>query len=178
MRSCSAKFRVVIPQAGAKTLLANLPAKPVIRLVCGLSLLFCVLLLTTGCGGSKRSVEHVNVTGKVTYNGKPVTGGQIMFVSKDGFASTGRIDENGNYTINAPLGEVKITVDNRMLQSQNPMAMKAREHKRAGRPGYSAEGEPIQGKYVEIPDKFTKAETTPLTWTVAKDQPSHDIDLK
>jgi hypothetical protein len=112
MRSCSAKFRVVIPQAGAKTLLANLPAKPVIRLVCGLSLLFCVLLLTTGCGGSKRSVEHVNVTGKVTYNGKPVTGGQIMFVSKDGFASTGRIDENGNYTINAPLGEVKITVDN------------------------------------------------------------------
>src|SRR5436305_289846 len=60
----------------------------------------CLLVLAVGCGKSRHSIEHVEVSGQVLYGGSLVRGGEVTFVTvKDGFASVGIIDENGNYTI-------------------------------------------------------------------------------
>ncbi|HBI46455.1 MAG TPA: hypothetical protein DDY78_26920 [Planctomycetales bacterium] len=64
-------------------------------------------------------MEHADVSGKVLFQGKPLPGGQVTFVVvKGGFASSGPIGENGNYQIKSPVGDVEISVDNRMLQQQ------------------------------------------------------------
>jgi hypothetical protein len=93
---------------------------PLLRLACcGLSL--ALLIVITGCGGRPRSVEHAEVSGKVLFQGKPLPGGVVNFVTVNGgFAATGAIDENGNYQLKAPVGEVKIGVSNKMLRGSAP----------------------------------------------------------
>ena len=55
-------------------------------------LLICLLVFAVGCGGKRRAAEHTEVSGEVTYKGKPLPGGQITFVTDDGFAANGIID--------------------------------------------------------------------------------------
>src|SRR5947209_7629005 len=76
-----------------------------------------LLILAAGCGGPKKSVDMTEVSGKVLFQDQPLPGGRITFISKEasGFVGSGNIDENGNYKIQAPVGEVKVTVDNQML---------------------------------------------------------------
>jgi hypothetical protein len=119
----------------------------------------------------------VEVTGKVLYKNHPVTGGEVQFVAVDGgFAANGIIDEKGNYKIDAPVGDVKITVNNRMLvqrTGRNPDAAR----KGAGRPD-AGEPTPVKGVYVEIPNKYYEVDRSPLTYTVKNEAQTHDIELK
>lgn len=139
--------------------------------LCGL------LVLAAGCN-TKRQVEHVPVTGRVLYNGEPLLGGRLQFVTVQGaFASSGKIDEKGNYKIEAPVGDVMISVDNRMLQGETASHMDVMK-KGAGRPG-QADPEPLKGTYKQIPDKYYTPDTSGLTYTV-KPGPgpqTHDIEL-
>ncbi len=81
----------------------------------GCCLLIGILVLTPGCK-SRHSVDRAKVTGKVLLQGKPLPGGRVTFLSVNGgFASSDVIDENGNYQIEAPVGDVKIAVDNSMV---------------------------------------------------------------
>jgi hypothetical protein len=108
----------------------------------------------------------------VLYHNKAVLGGQVSFVTKDGFAATGIIDEKGNYTISAPVGEVMIGVDNRMVgQRLMPAASKG-----AGRPG-SEEPNPIKGVYREIPSKCYSPDSSGMIYTVKSGAQTHDIDI-
>src|SRR5262249_46401396 len=91
--------------------LERMPMRPRALQDCGLwrppggRLLCCLLVLAAGCQPPQRSAEHVAVTGQVLLDGKPVTGGQVTFITVNGgFVSTGRIDEQGNYKIEAPVG--------------------------------------------------------------------------
>src|SRR4051794_2917593 len=85
---------------------------------------FCCALIgllawVAGCNQKPRETEHAEVSGKVLIDNKPLPGGQISFVAvKGGFAASGNIDENGNYNIKAPIGEVTIAVNNGALQTQ------------------------------------------------------------
>src|SRR5690349_19114636 len=86
---------------------------------CGCCLSLCLLVLSAGCHKHAQSIAYVPVSGKVMYKGKPLPGGRITFVTvKDGFASSANVKEDGQYQMNAPLGEVKIGVDNSMLRVQ------------------------------------------------------------
>jgi hypothetical protein len=119
----------------------------------------------------------VEVTGRVLYKNKPLTGGQVQFVAVEGgFGSNGIIDEKGNYKINAPVGDVKITVDNRMLSlrigANHPAAMRG-----AGRPD-AGEPTPVKGTYVQIPFKYYEMDKTDLTYTVTNGPQTYDIELK
>lgn len=145
------------------------------RLSCCGCLFVCLLVSTIGCTpGKPRSAKYVDVTGKVTYQGKPVTGGQVTFFNEDGFNNNGVIDENGNYTISSPVGPVKIMVDNKMLK----MGMKEAAKKGAGpRPG-GEEPKPIKGKFVPLPDKYSAPDKTDLSYTVTNGPQTHDIELK
>jgi hypothetical protein len=62
-----------------------------------------------GCG--KRTAT---ITGKVTYNNKPVTSGEVVFLAQDGHASVhAPIRPDGSFTVtNAPVGPVQVAVDN------------------------------------------------------------------
>jgi hypothetical protein len=166
-----------------KVVFGSLEWRSVRKLAGGLGLLCCFSLFALGCGGGKRAAEHVDVTGKVTIDNKPVTGGRVTFVSipkdpKDQpFASAGVIDEKGNYSIKAPPGPVKITVDTSMLNQNLNAAAKKVAGRGAGKPD-APEPDPIKGTFVPIPMKYKTSENTDLTWTVSKDQPTHDIELK
>ena len=144
------------------------------RSTCGMVLLFGCLYLTVGCGKGKHSVDHIDVTGQVTYKGAPVKGGRLTFLSDDGFSAPGRIDEEGNYSVKAPVGHSKVTVDNSMLDKSNrgaKMGMKG-----AGKPG--EDPDPIKGTYVRIPTKYKNMESTDLSATVSKENHTFNFELK
>jgi hypothetical protein len=58
-----------------------------------------LLLLTLLCGCGSGLPERGKVTGKVTFNGKPVPEGTVTFYPKTGRSATGRIQPDGTYTL-------------------------------------------------------------------------------
>jgi hypothetical protein len=74
-------------------------------------------LAATGCGSS--GPEMASVSGKVTYNGKPVPKGTVSFVATqaDGRNASGELDASGNYRLQteapgdgAQLGEYDVAL--------------------------------------------------------------------
>ncbi len=144
------------------------------RLACLGCLLIGLFLIAAGCGsGRRRAAETADISGKVTYNGKPVTGGQVSFVAEDGFASNGIIDEQGNYTVKAPVGNVKISVNNTMLQ-QRPEGGKMGAGPRPNAP----EPEKMKGTYVQLPFKVLTPDASGLSYTVKPGQQTFDIQIR
>jgi hypothetical protein len=132
---------------------------------------FCLLILVTGCSGTS-SVQHAEVTGRVLFKGEPLPGGRLVFVATHGgFANTSTIGEDGSYKIKAPVGEVHIAVDNRMLQPRV-----ARAPAPAKRTGESFN--PVTGTYVPIPSKYYEPDQSGLVYTVRKGEQTYDIPLE
>jgi hypothetical protein len=125
------------------------------------------------------------VSGKVLIDDKPLPGGEISFVTvKGGFASSGKIDENGNYKLSAPVGEVTITVNNAMLQGQAPH--KGAKGKGGGGPPpkelphpkqVAADVQPTKGHWVSIPSRYSNADTSELKYTVKEGPQTYDVKL-
>src|SRR2546423_1446976 len=116
------------------------------------------IVLVFGCeGGPSRPA---NVSGKVTLNGKPLPGGSIGFVFKDGERGGGEIEPDGTYDARQlPAGEASVFIDNEALKP----AGKAPE-KYGDKQGGSGSVSPApkdrtintkpKGEYVKIPDKY------------------------
>ena len=88
-----------------------------------LTIILLGCLLASGCGDGKDQVKTYSAQGKVTFQGKPMPGAQIVFHPIDGEAKTkqllprGIVDEDGNYNLGtyvvgdgAPAGRYKITL--------------------------------------------------------------------
>ena len=159
--------------------------KTILRLVCG-CLSLGLLTGTTGCTKTPHEPQHTEVSGKVLFEGKPLPGGRVMFAAiKGGFASSAPIDENGNYQINAPIGEVVIGVDNRMFQPRRgagkgkSFAGIPRQEHRLKRPdSQEEEAKPIkERRYVQIPERYANCDTSGLTYTVKPGPQSYNIEL-
>jgi hypothetical protein len=98
----------------------------------------------------------------------------VTFVSvKGGFASSGTIDENGNYQIQAPVGEVEISVTNQMLKLQQRTGNKAPPKLQKA----EANDRPVKGRWVSIPSLYEDPHTSGLKYTVTSGTQSHDIEL-
>jgi hypothetical protein len=137
------------------------------------SLLFCMLALIGGCSSGPPAVENAEVSGKVLYRGQPLPGGKVTFVTvQGGFAHNGTIDENGNYKISAPVGDVLVSVDNRMLRTQKKGA---KEHV-LKRPG-AEQPQALKGTYVALPAKYSTPSSSGLTYKVQPGPQTHDIRL-
>lgn len=146
---------------------------PFLRQACG-CLMLGLLAWTTGCSKNPRSVGHADVSGQVLFQGKPLPGGQVTFVTvKGGFTSAGPIDENGNYHIEAPLGEVIIGVDNQMLVKNRRSPQKVSHPKQ---PGEDQE-HTIKGRFVDIPSQYGDPSTSGLKYTVQPGTQTHNIEL-
>lgn len=149
-------------------------ADSAVRLTCRLFLVFGLTTIALGCAGSSKVVEYSKVSGRVLYNGNPLPGGSVAFVASQE-TSSGIIDENGNYSVNAPVGEVKIAVDNQMLLPgvgmQKRLAQKMGAGPRPGGPDLTT----IKGKYVPIPPRYYTPESSGLTYIVKRGEQSYDV---
>ena len=132
-------------------------------------------LALCGCGDSTS-----DVSGKVTYQGKPLKGGSITFVAQRGSVS-GSIKEDGSYSIaKVPTGDVKICVDTEAL---NP-GKKSKAPKITPPAGQSAPegtyggGDDPTKKYMKIPEKYASPDTTDLTVKVESGKLEHNLELK
>jgi hypothetical protein len=112
-------------------------------------LIVSLALIVAGCAKKSRW-ETAPVSGKVTYRGKPLPTGTVMFVPGEGPAATGEIGKDGTYklTTNADDGAVigthKVTIT--ALQGMEG----ALPEVRSGTPG------PL------VPAKYLNAETSGL----------------
>ena len=61
-------------------------------------LIFCLLPLVIGCSGGG-ALDTAEVTGTVTYNGKPLPYGSVSFRPKAGSPATGKIQSDGSFTM-------------------------------------------------------------------------------
>jgi hypothetical protein len=73
------------------------------------------ILAVAGCGGGN---NNGRVEGKVTFDGQPVTGGNVTFFTSSGAAYSANIRSDGSYSIaDVPPGEMTVTVE---TESINP----------------------------------------------------------
>jgi hypothetical protein len=145
--------------------------------------LVLLLPVLAGCGGDQNKVS-----GQVKYDGKPVPGGTVTFfpTAPGGRAAMAELDEQGNYTVVLPVGEVKISVDNRELEplspggggvpSDLPIAPDVKKRLGDPKPGKPQPNRP-SGRYRWIPQKYYMVETSGLTYVVEHGDQTHDIEL-
>jgi hypothetical protein len=138
--------------------------------------------LLAGCGGP----EVAKVTGKVTYDGKPVTGGKIMFYPESGRMALGEIGPDGTYALTtfkpgdgALVGSHRIAIESTRVGPGSLEAPKTLEEEielsKRGGPGAKIL---VAGK-VEwlVPEKYSRPETSGVTRTVVRGVNTLDIDL-
>lgn len=124
------------------------------------------LLLAVGCSSSEPAGR---VSGKVTYQGAPVTEGVVIFSnSSTGVSAEATIDGDGGYTITTrtgglPPGEYKVTVAPPEIATPSDG-------------GNSAPG--TMPKEVDnIPQKYRDPATTPLTLNIQDGDNPLDISM-
>ncbi len=166
-----------------------------------IALLPVLLLVAYGCGGNKAA--PAGVSGKVTYQGKPVTGGQISFIP-DGSGSpyTSQIKSDGTYQVtDVPSGECTVTIEalpdpnkakgpaygQGQMEDAAKAAEKAKsEHKdKSGMQMPAAGGSPVpgaagsgpQGQYMKLPEKYADPKTSGLKMSIKKGSNTKDWDL-
>lgn len=135
--------------------------------------LLTVLLAAVGCGSGGGVNRGGKLTGKVTIDGKPVGGGEVIIYGADGKHSmSGKIRNSGAYEIlDPPLGACKLAVVTSPIKDVPPPTAKK---------GPVNFADPVTGEwplYVRVPDKYEKAETSGLTVEVKGGDQSHDIPL-
>lgn len=147
---------------------------------CGL--LTALLLAAAGCGSSSG-----RVAGKISYKNNPLHGGTVTFqrAGENGWAKTSSIGEDGSYSIdNVPKGPAQISVETQTVKPNAVgQAMAARMTKGKDVPPEVLKGSPFgqamqADKYVAIPPKYSKAETSGLNYEVGGGKQQHDINLE
>lgn len=149
-----------------------------------------------GCQGSGDSKFPAKASGKVTYNGSPVTGGTITFHTADGTPIQAPIDADGSYLIaSLPEGPVTVTVETESLNSKAPQYAGQGNQmggmyggpgagKASGAPKGGAMSSPApegysgpERAYVKIPAKYADKSTSGITTTLKKGEQKFDVVL-
>ncbi len=147
-----------------------------------------MILAMTGCTlngcGSGIHYEHATVHGKVTYQGKPLTLGSVLFVPveppKEGSVqpASGEIKSDGTYELKseadagAILGEHKVVVF--AMDSGSSAKDTAKAADAAPSPAGPAKAARLKSL---VPKKYADPTTTPLTKKVVAGDNTIDIEL-
>jgi hypothetical protein len=126
------------------------------------------LAVSAGCSNPN---APASLSGKVTYNGAPVTGGTITFApTKEGGAFNRPIEQDGSYTMpDMAAGDYTVAIETESINPDKPK----KSYGPPGQAGAAAGSTPpgnamsVTGKYVKIDPKFADAKTSGLTYTVA-----------
>jgi hypothetical protein len=137
---------------------------------------FAVLLVTSVCLVSGCGKPLGNVSGKVSYKGKPLEFGSVSIYAADGSSCGGEINADGTYLIKSvPVGKGKVVVT-----AQDPK--KIEENKRIVdemRKGHTASGRPAVNANINIlPKQYGDVATSGLTVDVKTGTTQNDIDLQ
>ena len=136
----------------------------------------CLLLISTlGMAGCGNPVGLVS--GTVTFNGKVLSSGTVLFHGADGNVGHAIIAEDGGYEMSdAPVGAARITVVSHARAPLGlPSASKPHPDAIAGLP--KVDEPPRDGKFTAIPPRYQDVVSSPLTYTVQTGKQSHDIEL-
>jgi hypothetical protein len=141
-----------------------------------------VLLLLSPLVGCGKGTGFV--TGKVTYQDKPLPSGSVTFYGANGQTDSSSITAEGHYTIpRAPVGPVKVTVVTGLPPAGPPPVIKGPGgDKPAKHPGEGKTGAPAgtgsARHHVVLPRKYEDPEQSGLTFTVTGGKQTIDIPLK
>jgi hypothetical protein len=136
------------------------------------------LIVLAGCFYTRG--PRATVKGTVTFNDRPVTAGMVSFFGADNRVGSAPLLEDGSYEVlDAPVGEVTITITIPELSTGGPAAMPPPSKPVPGLPTATDKelGKRIGTVVVDIPPRYKKAETSPLKYTVTKGSNDHDINL-
>jgi hypothetical protein len=122
------------------------------------------VLLASGLAAAqdkKPEAKGEEVSGKVTFNGKPLPSGTVTFVSKDGKTTVaGAIAEDGTYRVILPGGEYGVAITTAPQKKKD-----------------DPKDPPKKVPVFQIPAKYGDVKTSGITYKVAKGKQSFDIDL-
>jgi hypothetical protein len=139
------------------------PLRSLFRPVVGLGLL---ALVAVGCQGKG------DVSGKVTYKGKPLVFGTVQFEGRDGMLRQGNIETDGSYTVSGvATGEAKVAVS-----SRNPKSSDFIPIQREGGPKLPPR--PDYPGWFPIPDKYETPYKSGLTYTIKRGENKINIELE
>jgi hypothetical protein len=145
------------------------PPSPRRRYGGALLVLLLICTLAAGCG-KPRGI----VSGKVTYQGKPLTAGSVLFTPEKGSVVDARIDGEGNYRAeNVPVGTAKISV--RADAGVNTEALRNMSNPRD--PAEMAKAMMPQSRGPNL-GNYGDPEKSGLTYDVKKGSQEYDIQLK
>jgi hypothetical protein len=158
----------------------------------GLLITFPALLLALGCSPGK-----ADVSGTVMYNGKPVAGGNVVFLPEDGGKGGGSatVDKEGNFSLtNTSPGKMKvyITVPEKpkgapggapkMMPDDKKKDMKKGPDASKLPPGVDPKmfdpNAVDQNSFVEIPKRYKDVGTSGLTFEIKPGKNTFAIELK
>ena len=137
--------------------------------------LLCCSLLLSGCGPNHP--ETAPVSGHVTYQGKPLPEGTVVFYPTEGRPARGSINSDGSYTLTtfedrdgAILGKHCVTIKSTKCVDLPPAKTPAEEAARAH--------SPLSHK-VEwlLPERYARENTSPLTADVIRGDNTIRFDL-
>jgi hypothetical protein len=152
-----------------------------------------------GCGVKKSAPSEVS--GKVTYNGNPVTGGTLVFHSEAGVYPAS-ITTKGTYqVVDLPEGECIVTIDTEQLNPNKKTpaydgrtaggGAAAKMYGKASGPppgtkigkqqkSPAGEGSPVgeAGTYVKIPKAYSDRSKSPLKVTLKRGSQEQNFELK
>lgn len=135
---------------------------PVLSLVVG-AVMASVVVVTGGCGGD--SLSLVEVTGTVTYRGKPVPNANITLHPSEGPPATATSDDQGNFSLNTA-GQPGV------VPGSAKVAITAFEELKSIAPS-EEHPEGVSELRSLIPEKYSLIASTPIQVEVAGSDANH-----
>jgi len=137
--------------------------------------LTALVLLACSCRYVKEErlpESGATLEGTVKYADEDVHFAMIQVMGPDGVA-TGTVQEDGRYRVeNVPVGEVRIGVNTAAALGQYQSKAMGGAYKG---PEAKGKGKVVGVKFVPVPDKYAKPETSGITTTIKKGPNTFDI---
>ncbi len=127
-----------------------------------------LVLAVSGC-----SPSQANVKGTVTYQNKPLSSGEVHFISDKGSSRSALIGPLGTFEIkDAPIGEVRVSVVSYKSASGKLKGPSV------GKKNDNEEPEEVAARTSAIPTKYNDSKSSELVFTISHGTQTIAIDLK
>lgn len=141
----------------------------------GAAAVAAALLAAPGCGPAR-----TDVTGTVSYKGKPVVYGTVSVIGLDQMTYYGTIRENGTFSVSGvPVGALKLGVFSPDPYFEPPIsaAEKARHEEARRASGIPIPPKPPKGKWFQLPGKYADPLSSGLTAEASAKNASVELRL-